>query len=289
MPRQQENLQRARQVDQDVHPTSSSSSARSTTRHPHQDTLLTLNMAPLRALRADVITLLHGNRADKIALLRARRAFIYAHCREKGAELYALTLWKKISWGITIISLVLYWIYVTPIIKDYSVQQRHCTSEWVLDTTAPYHTTNQLCAFADNSAKNCSSPATYKGLETYGYGTVKLDLQYYDPEIRDPSGVPWDRLYRYAPLELHYTQYVPGRANTISVSQLMQHNNGETIPNKAELSLSFSRDLALQMGNATNVFAQTVNGHYVLKARVPGWRCTCPDTTERSIFQVSVY
>lgn len=90
MPRQQENLQRDRQLDQDVHPTSSSNSARSTTRRPRQDTLLTLNMAPLRVLRADVITLLHGNRADKIALLRARRAFIYAHCREKGAEVYAL-------------------------------------------------------------------------------------------------------------------------------------------------------------------------------------------------------
>ena len=289
MPQQREALQRARQLDQDVHPTSSSPSARRTTRRPRQDKFLPSIMTPLRVLGADVITLHHGDRADKIALLRGRRAFIYAHCREKGAEIYALPLWKKISWGITIISLVLYWLYVTPIIKDYLVQQRHCTSEWVLDTTAPYHTTNQLCAFADNSAKNYSSPATYKGLETYGYGTVKLDLQYYDPEIRDPSGVPWDRLYRYAPLELHYTQYVPGRVNTISVSQLMQHNNGETIPKEAELRVSSSRDLALQMGNDTYVYAQKVNGHYVLKARVPGWRCTCPDITERSIFQVSDY
>ena len=152
---------------------------------------------------------------------------------------------------------------------DYSVRSRHCTSEWVLDTTAPYHTTNQLCAFADNSAKNFSSPAPYKGFESYGYGTVKLDLQYYNPEIRNSCGVPWDRLYRYGPLELHYTQYVPGRANTISVSQLVQHNNGETIPTKAELRVAFNRDLALKMGNDTYAFTQKVNGHYVLKARVP--------------------
>ena len=287
MPQQREALQRAR--DQDVHPTGSSPSARKTTRRPRQNAFLPLIMARLRVLGADGITLLYGNRADKIALLRERRASIYAYCRRKEGEVYALPLGSKLSYGITIILLVLYWIYITPIITDISARQRHCTSEWILDTTAPYHTTNQHCAFADNSAKNFSSPATYKGFETYGYGTVKLDLQHYDPKIRDASGVPWDRLYRYAPLELHYTQYVPGRANTISVSQLMQHNDGGTIPNKAELRVSFSRDLALQVGNATKVFAQKVNGHYVLKARVPGWRCKCPDITERSIFHVSDY
>ena len=97
MPQQREALQRARQLDQDVHPTGSSNSARKTTRRPHQDEFLPSIMAPLRVLGADVITFLHGNRADKIALLRERRASIYAYCRKKGAEVYALPLGTKIS------------------------------------------------------------------------------------------------------------------------------------------------------------------------------------------------
>ena len=230
------------------------------------------------------MTLLRGDRADKIALLRTRRAQFYAHCRLIGAEMYALPLWWKTYYGIAITLLlaswVLYWIY--------TVEQVHCTSEWILDTTAPYHTTNQLCAFADKSVGNFSEPANYKGAKACGYGTVKLDLQYFDPKVT--NGCCHRRHLLYTPLELHYTQYVPERANTISLSQLMQWNYGEALANKPMVASSASRELGLLMGttlNDTIVWAEIIDGHYVLKARVPNRRCWCPDTKERGIFKVS--
>ena len=272
MPRQQEKVQRARQLDQDVYPTNLG--------------FLHLIVAYLRSFGTDIITLLHGNRADNIALLRTRRAQFYAHCRHKGAEFYALPLWWKLFYGIAIPLSLFFCFHTVPHmlggIIDRSV---HCTSEWILDTTAPYHTTNQLCAFADKSVQNFSSPAIYKGVEAYGYGTVKLDLQYIKPELTDACY--HHRSFSYTPLELHYIQYVPERANTISVSQLMQYHDGKTIANEAMLSVLVSRGLALRMGNSTLVHAQNVDGHYVVKARVLRGNCRCPDRKERTIFKVS--
>ena len=246
MPRQQENLQRARQLDQNVHPTDSSNPARRITRPPRQP-----------------------------ALFPSLMAFI----REKGAEFYALPLWKKLICGIAILLGLFFWHMFGHMIDE----KAHCTSEWILDTTAPYHTTNQLCAFADKSVENFSSPAMYKGVESYSYGTVKLDLQYFDPEVT--NGCCHHRHLYYTPLELHYTQYVPERANTISVSQLLQYHDGETIANQAMLKTSNSRDLGLLMNNATVVWAQDVDGHYVVKARSK--RYWLPNAKERSIFKAS--
>ena len=269
MPRQQEKVQRARQLDQDDYPANLG--------------VFHSIIAYLRSFGTDIITLLHGDRADKIALFRTRRAQFYAHCRLLGAEMYVIPLWWKIYYGIAITLLlaswVLYWIY--------TVKQFYCTSEWILDTTAPYHTTNQLCAFA-KSVGNFSEPATYKGAKAFGYGTVKLDLQYRDPKVT--NGCCNHRHLLYTPLELHYTQYVPERANTISVSQLMQYNNGEAIANKAMLVSPYNRELGLLMGTTekgTIIWAKNLDGHYILKARVPNKRCWCPDYKERSIFKVS--
>ncbi|KAK0511097.1 hypothetical protein JMJ35_006649 [Cladonia borealis] len=271
MPRQQEKVQRARQLDQDVYPTNLG--------------FLHLIVAYLRSFGTDIITLLHGNRADNIALLRTRRAQFYAHCRHKGAEVYALPLWRKLFYGISITLLLASWLFYW----IYTVEQFYCTSEWILDTTAPYHTTNQLCAFADKTVGNFSSPAILKGAKAYGYGTVKLDLQYFDPKVT--NGCCNRRHLLYTPLELHYTQYVPERANTISLSQLMQYNNGEAIANRAMLAGSLSRQIGLLMGATlkdTIVWAKDVNGHYVFKARVPNRRCWCPDIKERRIFNSQI-
>ena len=293
MPRQRENVQRARQLDQDVQPPDSSSPARSTTRPPHQPALF----APLLAFIRE--------KGVEIYALPIRRTLFHVV-----SEVYALPLWRTLFYMVSIFLFLIFWDCVLNFCSNLIDQKVHCTSEWILDTTAPYHTTNQLCAFADKSAKNFSSPAPYKGVEAYGYGTVKLDLQYFNREVADAKGVSWgdgihyapvklhrhpltvswDRLLRYTPLELHYTQYVPERANTISVSQLMQHNDGKTIPNEAVLRVSVSRDLTLhigKVGNGTRVYAKNVNGHYVVNARVPRRSCRCPDRKERSIFKVS--
>ena len=156
MPQPRENLQRARQLGQDDHPTGSSDSTRNTTSPP---------------------------REDYIFLCRAFNA--------------ALSHWEKLLLGGALI------LWVLAIVKD--MREAHCTSEWILHTTAPYHTTNQLCVFTENSVKNFSSPATYKGVETYGHGIVKLGLQSYYHKAKNNEFVKTGLLPRYAPLELHFT------------------------------------------------------------------------------------
>ena len=145
--------------------------------------------------------------------------------------------------------------------------------------------------------KRFDSPATYKGVESHGYGTVKLDLQYANPATAAQNAsslknnldrrYALDKRYAYAPLELHFAQFVPEQANTISVSQLMKTNNGMIVANQAMIIAFESRDLGLKIGNETNIPAEKVNGHYVFKARVPSGACECPDANERELFIVS--
>lgn len=270
MPRQRENQQRARQLGQDDHPTGSSDSTQISTHRPPQ--------APP--------SLLHVIRDNGTIFLRAIRADITALFRARLADFCGLPLWEKFFLvGIFI------WLLVLIYLRQYpgpSAVERHCTSEWILDTAAPYHTTNQLCSFGSGSeTQRFEPPATYKGVNSHGFGKVKLDLQYINPEAKSNTSVTLDRFYSYAPLELHFTQYVPNKANTISVSQLMHHNDGGYFPNKAMLVVYEDRSLGLQIGGETNVMAQEINKHYVVKARVPGRRCKCPDSEERSIFEVS--
>ena len=167
------------------------------------------------------------------------------------------------------------------------MRETHCTSEWILDTTAPYQTTNQLCAFAEDSVKNLSSPATYKGVETYGHGIVKLNLQSYYSKAKNNEFVNTGFLLRYAPLELHFTQYVPKQANTSSVSQLMRHNDGVLIPHRVVLAVVKGPTLAIMIGNETIVVARNMKGHYIFKARVPSSGCRYRDSKERSLSKVS--
>ena len=204
-------------------------------------------------------------------------------------------LWKKLFYGGSIILLLAYGIdLATHMPHTPSAMKRHCTSEWILDTAAPYHTTNQPCAFAsypqyfDDYAptKNYDSPVTYKGVKSYGYGMVKLDLQYRNPKVQHKTFTTLDHLYSYAPLELYFAQYVLKQANIISVSQLMSTNDGIQVPNEAAVVFE-DRKLGLRIGNETIVMAQDVKGHYVFKARVPGGGCECPDSQERGIFNVS--
>ncbi len=278
MPQKREDqvVQRARQLGQDVHPTDATQSS---TRRPRQ-----ARTPFLHALRDDVMILLSGRRADITALLRARLADFHAHCRFKGAEVYALPLWKKFFFGIVFILWLLFVINI-PYLLRLEVERKHCASEWILDTAAPYHTTNQLGAFAES--KRYSSPVTYKGVESYGSGLVKLDLQYHKHIVKSNTSVTLESRYSYAPLELHFTQYVPTQANTISVSQLMNHNDGGLIPNKALLVVYEHRALGLRIDDKTNIMAGEIEGHYVLHARVPGRRTQCPDPKERSIYKVS--
>ena len=83
--------------------------------------------------------------------------------------------------------------------------KKGCTSEWIFDTAAPYHTTNQICAFADDSARPFCSPAIYKGVASHGFGLVKLDVQYSKPEAKDKTSVTLDPVCSYAPLDLYFT------------------------------------------------------------------------------------
>ena len=246
-----ENLQRARQLDQDVQPTGSADSARNTTSPPRKD-----RIAKHRVLRAKVDTLL---------------------------------IW--VGWGLCGVFCVWSWLYFI----NRWAKRGGCTSDWILDTTAPYHTTNQLCAFSESyhPIKNFDSPVTYKGVETHSYGLVKLDLQYYIPTVVQNITIQQDHHPSYANLDLHFAQYVPEQANTISVSQLMKHNNGSILlRNMARVDVSENGMLGLRIGDktfGTTVPAKEINGHYVFKARVPPWlgHCECPDPKERSLFKVS--
>lgn len=294
MPRQRENLQRAHQLDQDVHPTGSSNSTRNSARRPRQ-----IDEPFFRKLRTDVTALLRAIQADVMTLLRGRPSEITALVRQRLADLYALPLWEKFYWGSGIIVWLLICLRFVVYVPSYptpSEMKRHCTSEWIFDTAAPYHTTNQQCAFADYSThyyeghlptRRFDSPATYKGVESHGYGTVKLDLQYQNPKVQNATSVKVDRRYSYAPLELHFAQLVPKQANTISVSQLMHTNDGIQIPNKAMVIAFENRVLGLRIGNGTDIPAEKIRGHYVLRARVPSRACECPDLDERGIFKVS--
>ena len=166
-------------------------------------------------------------------------------CRASNA---ALSHWEKLLLGGALI------LWVLAIVKD--KREAHCTSEWILDTAAPYHTTNQLCAFAENSIKNFSCPTPYKGVETHGHGIVKLDLKSYAHKVKNNEFVSTGLLPRYAPLELHFTQYVPNQANTVSVSQLMRHNDGVLIPHRVVLAVVEGTTLAMIIGNETIVVAR---------------------------------
>ena len=285
MPQKRETQvqQRDRQLGEEVYPTGGFHATRNPTRRPrYAGDVMTF----LRAIQADIMILLSGRRADITALLRARQAEFSAHCRGKGAEFYAFPLWKKFLFVGASVLVLLFTINI-PYLWRLEAERKHCASEWILDTAAPYHTTNQPLAFAPYSAKQYSSPITYYGYASHGVGLVKLDLQYYNLCDKCNTSVSLNRLYSYTPLELHSTQYVPNKPNTISVSQLMRHNDGEKISNKAVIIVYEHRALGLRIGNNLDIMAAEREGHYVLSARVPGRRTQCPDPKERSIFKVS--
>ena len=263
MPQPREKLQRDRQLGQDAR----------RARPPL-----------LRALQADVMAFVRAVRENVMILSSLRRDDIMARFRVRRAAFYAIHFWEKLFYMGTFIIMLLVSISMLQYSR-LSELKRHCTSEWIFDTTAPYHPTNQVCVFADNSGKCFSSLATHEGVESYGYGIVKLDLQYHDPTVKNNTGVRPDHLYSYAPLELYFTQYVPNRANTISVSQLIRQKDLVLESNKKPLMVEEDGTLVLRIGDKPKILAQQSKGHYVFKARLPGGGCKCPDVAERCIFR----